>query len=160
MDIFNSKKAVSPLIATVLLIAFAVALGIVVMNWGLNLGLRDQDKCGLIDIKPKEINSVDACYSGSGKDSIVRFTLTNTGKIAVTGLTVYITGSNTKSLELDDALIPPNSDYAINDNKITYDTLAYGPIKQIQIIPKIRPEQSTEICPKSAVKIEKIGACK
>ena len=28
------KKAVSPLIATVLLIAFAVALGAVVMNWG------------------------------------------------------------------------------------------------------------------------------
>ncbi|MFQ5474266.1 MAG: archaellin/type IV pilin N-terminal domain-containing protein [Candidatus Nanoarchaeia archaeon] len=31
---FNNKKAVSPLIATVLLIAFAVALGAVVMNWG------------------------------------------------------------------------------------------------------------------------------
>ena len=29
-----NKKAVSPLIATVLLIAFAVALGAVVMNWG------------------------------------------------------------------------------------------------------------------------------
>ena len=30
----NNKKAVSPLIATVLLIAFAVALGAIVMNWG------------------------------------------------------------------------------------------------------------------------------
>jgi len=30
----HNKKAVSPLIATVLLIAFAVALGAVVMNWG------------------------------------------------------------------------------------------------------------------------------
>ncbi|MBW3017302.1 hypothetical protein KY316_02930, partial [Candidatus Woesearchaeota archaeon] len=29
-----NKKAVSPLIATVLLIAFAVALGAIVMNWG------------------------------------------------------------------------------------------------------------------------------
>ena len=32
--LFTGKKAVSPLIATVLLIAFAVALGAVVMNWG------------------------------------------------------------------------------------------------------------------------------
>ena len=32
--LFRSNKAVSPLIATVLLIAFAVALGAVVMNWG------------------------------------------------------------------------------------------------------------------------------
>lgn len=31
---FKSKKAVAPLIATVLLIAFAVALGAIVMNWG------------------------------------------------------------------------------------------------------------------------------
>jgi flagellin-like protein len=30
----KNKKAVSPLIATVLLIAFAVALGAIVMNWG------------------------------------------------------------------------------------------------------------------------------
>ena len=30
----RSKKGVSPLIATVLLIAFAVALGAIVMNWG------------------------------------------------------------------------------------------------------------------------------
>lgn len=30
----NNKKGVSPLIATVLLIAFAVALGAIVMNWG------------------------------------------------------------------------------------------------------------------------------
>ncbi|MDD3263920.1 MAG: hypothetical protein PHT94_03415, partial [Candidatus Nanoarchaeia archaeon] len=29
-----SKKSVSPLIATVLLIAFTVAIGSVVMNWG------------------------------------------------------------------------------------------------------------------------------
>ena len=30
----NNKKGVSPLIATVLLIAFAIALGTVIMNWG------------------------------------------------------------------------------------------------------------------------------
>ncbi len=32
----NSKKGVSPLVATVLLIAFAVALGSIVMSWGRN----------------------------------------------------------------------------------------------------------------------------
>ncbi|MBT7903738.1 hypothetical protein HN587_07785 [Candidatus Woesearchaeota archaeon] len=34
VQFFATKKGVSPLIATVLLIAFAVALGAVVMNWG------------------------------------------------------------------------------------------------------------------------------
>jgi flagellin-like protein len=32
--VFDSRKGLSPLIATVLLIAFAVALGVMVMNWG------------------------------------------------------------------------------------------------------------------------------
>jgi flagellin-like protein len=33
MFMFESKKAMSPLIATVFLIAFAVALGVMIMNW-------------------------------------------------------------------------------------------------------------------------------
>ena len=33
-QLFSSKRAISPLVATVMLIAFAVALGAVVMNWG------------------------------------------------------------------------------------------------------------------------------
>ena len=37
------KKAVSPLIATVLLIAFAVALGAIVMNWGESFVRTTQD---------------------------------------------------------------------------------------------------------------------
>lgn len=33
MYMFESKKAISPLIATVFLIAFAVAIGVMIMNW-------------------------------------------------------------------------------------------------------------------------------
>lgn len=39
----KSKRSVSPLIATVLLIAFAVALGAIVMNWGRNFIEHRQD---------------------------------------------------------------------------------------------------------------------
>jgi len=38
-----NKKAVSPLIATVLLIAFTVALGAIVMNWGESFVRKTQD---------------------------------------------------------------------------------------------------------------------
>src|SRR3989344_3674175 len=33
-QLFSSRRGISPLVATVMLIAFAVALGAVVMNWG------------------------------------------------------------------------------------------------------------------------------
>ena len=56
LEFFSSKKGVSPLIATILLIAFAVALGSVVMNWGLNLSLgKSSDKCSRVEIKIRNI---------------------------------------------------------------------------------------------------------
>ena len=37
MKLFKSRKAISQLVATILLLAFAVALGSVVMSWGKDL---------------------------------------------------------------------------------------------------------------------------
>src|SRR5512137_3035476 len=75
MRLFKTRKAVSPLIATVLLIAFAVALGAVVMNWGrgyvedtANIARERSDtevKCASeVDIQIVEIDSVpQVCYN-------------------------------------------------------------------------------------------------
>ena len=55
--IFLQKKGVSPLIATVLLISFAVALGAVVMNWGRNIDIiKPDDKCAGVEIKVRKTN--------------------------------------------------------------------------------------------------------
>ena len=35
---FRSKRGLSPLIATVLLIAFAVSMGAMIMNWSTSIG--------------------------------------------------------------------------------------------------------------------------
>ncbi|MDP7623305.1 MAG: hypothetical protein QF436_04300, partial [Candidatus Woesearchaeota archaeon] len=54
----SNKRGVSPLIATVLLISFAVALGSVVLNWGRNIDIsKPGDKCAGINI---EIRNIDA----------------------------------------------------------------------------------------------------
>ena len=66
---FNNKRGVSPLIATVLLISFAVALGAVVLNWGRNLDIsKPGDKCTGITIKIRTINNAQVCYAGSGQN--------------------------------------------------------------------------------------------
>ncbi|MBU2561791.1 MAG: hypothetical protein KKD17_05835 [Nanoarchaeota archaeon] len=74
---FASRRAVSPLIATVLLIAFAVALGAVVMNWGrgyvedtANIARERSDievKCASeVDVSIVDIDSVpQVCYNSS-----------------------------------------------------------------------------------------------
>ena len=159
--ILNSKKGVSPLIATILLIAFAVALGSVVMNWGLNLDLgKSADNCRNIEIKLRDINSAEACFGGFGQNGYINFVIDNTGAADISGLAIWIVGDKgTRLFELDNIALKTGSLYDKKDKEVSYDFTAYGNIKQIQFIPKAKAEQTTEICSKNAVKTEKIGAC-
>lgn len=57
------RKGVSPLIATVLLIAFAVALGAVVMNWGRTYLSEAGGACGNIEFEVQSMGQgKGACY--------------------------------------------------------------------------------------------------
>ena len=157
----KSKKGVSPLIATILLIAFAVALGSVVMNWGLTLNLgKSDDKCRNVEIKLRDIDSAEACYGGFGSNGDINFIIDNTGSADISGLAIWVVGDKeTRLFDIDGILVKKGSIYDKKDKEVTYDFTKFGNINQIQFIPKIRPEQSTEICPKNAIKAEKIGIC-
>ncbi len=159
--ISKSKKGVSPLIATILLIAFAVALGSVVMNWGLNLNLgKSADNCRNVEIKIRNIDVAEACFGGFGSNGYINFIIDNTGTIDISGLAIWIVGDKgTRLFDLDSIFIKKSSLYDKKDKEVTYDFAKFGNIKQVQFIPKIKTEQTTEICPKNAIKAEKIGIC-
>lgn len=160
--IFQSKKGVSPLIATILLIAFAVALGSVVMNWGLNLNLgKSTDKCLNVAIKMRDISSAEACYGGVGQNGYINFILDNVGSTDISGLAILIVGSKgkTKLFDLDNILIKKGSLFDKKDKEVSYDFSQFGAVNQVQFIPKVKTEQSTEICSRNSVTAEKIGVC-
>ncbi len=161
LKIFASKKGVSPLIATILLIAFAVALGSVVMNWGLNLNLgKSTDVCRNVEIKIRNIDVAEACYGGFGQNGYINFIIDNTGAADINGLAIWIIGDQgTRLFDFDNILIKKDSLYDKKDKEVSYDFTKYGNIKQVQFIPKIKTEQAIEICPKNAIKVEKIGVC-
>lgn len=143
------KRGVSPLIATVLLIAFAVALGAVVMNWGRTYAQDTQDKvqqtadedvaCTLdvaMDVV-KLTSGVKLCFGGSSSDGYIQATLKNTGKKAITSTDVSIIGAtgqvfNNESINASD--IDPGLATFMN---ITYDYTTYGKIEQIRFVPNI-----------------------
>ncbi|MBI2652438.1 hypothetical protein HYX00_03135 [Candidatus Woesearchaeota archaeon] len=161
LHVFKTKKGVSPLIATILLIAFAVALGSVVMNWGLNLNLgKSADKCRNVEIKIRNIDSAEVCFGGFGTNGYIHFIIDNAGTADISGLAVWIVGDKgTNLFDLDNISIKKGSLYDKKDKEVAYDFSRFGNIKQVQFIPKIKSEQATEICPKNAIKVEKIGIC-
>lgn len=157
---FN-KRGVSPLIATVLLISFAVALGAVVLNWGRNLDIsKPGDKCAGISIKLRTTNNLQVCYSGSGQDGYINFLVDNSGNMDIDGLGIWITGEKgTRLLDFNELSIKKGELLNINDDSVKYDFNTYGGIKNIQFFPKVKTGSSIDICAASSVKADKIGAC-
>jgi len=154
-----NKRGVSPLIATVLLISFAVALGSVVLNWGSNLDIPG-NQCSKASIKIRNIGDSEVCYSGSGQDTYINFIIENKGKVDISGLGIWIIGKKgTRLIDLKDFVIKKGATTSIKDNSVSYDTATYGKIKQIQFIPKVQSTDFIDICSSSLVKTDKISAC-
>ena len=154
----NSKKGVSPLIATVLLVAFAVALGSVVMNWGLNLNLGKPDNCRSVDFKLRGIGTSDVCFGGFGRGGYINFIIDNAG-IDVGGLTILIIGDKgTRFFDMNNVVIKKDSLFDKKDKEVSYDFSVYGNIKQVQFIPKVKGKE-LQICSKNAITADKIGVC-
>jgi len=158
---FFNKRGVSPLIATVLLISFAVALGAVVMNWGRNLSIsKPGDVCSGINIIIRNIDNVQACYLSSEQYAYIRFIIDNTGTKDIDGLGIWIIGEKgTSLLDFNDLPIKANELLNIKDQSIKYDLSTYGSINNIQFFPKIKVGDSIEICTRNSVKVNKIGIC-
>ena len=158
---FFNKRGVSPLIATVLLISFAIALGAVVMNWGRNLDIsKPGDECASVAIKIRETANYQVCYSGSGKNSYINSIIDNVGNIDIDGMGIWIVGEKgTKLLDSNEFSIKKNTLLDIKEKSVGYDFDEYGSIKHVQFIPKVKIEDSIEICPKNSVKADKIAIC-
>ena len=158
---FFNKRGVSPLIATVLLISFAVALGSVVLNWGRNLDIaKPGDVCAGVSIKIRNIGDSQVCYFAAGQNGYINFIIDNNGNKDVDGLGIWITGEKgTKLLDFNEFSIKKSEFLDIKDDSVKYDSNIDGIIKNIQFFPKIKTDNSIEICARNSVKADNIGAC-
>ncbi len=160
---FRNKKGVSPLIATVLLIAFAVALGAIVMSWGksyITQTQTDVQNKGNLQMTCSEdvgINilsiagSFDACYTDSNSThGTVKFTLKNSGSKALAGLKVQvITNVSVNETDITKS-IEPGSVY--RNNSINYP--ANQSFKELIINPEIKVGSETKVCANSEITLD------
>ena len=165
-----NKKAVSPLIATVLLIAFAVALGAVVMNGGRTYVEDTADKARVtsdtkvtcsMDIRMEylTLNGVkQICYNES--QDMISFTVVNTGTMKIEKLQAKVYGSKSiyVNSSLDNSSI--SASYPLKTN-ITYDFDNYGDIQKVSLTPAIKVSGLNDpvLCADNSLDQEDIREC-
>ena len=162
-----SKKGVSPLISTVLLIAFAVALGAIVMNWG-SVYVKgqttntetssDRDITCSMDVALEIIqidNVYKICYNNASDQ--VEFIIQNKGRKKIESILVNLVGN----------ISVPNSQminqtlevgYVAKMN-VSYDDAVHGVLKKAMYIPKVSVGGVTVTCSKNAYTKEEIDNC-
>jgi flagellin-like protein len=85
----NTKKGISPLIATVLLIGFSVALAAVVMTWGLDYVKNTQKNVG--DKTEQFLQCSDLNFEISGVDCAGdRITIQNNANVDIANVTLRL----------------------------------------------------------------------
>lgn len=142
-----NKKGITPLMASLLLLSFSVALGVFFMNLG-----RAQIEASAVC--PVEIGLTGKQFCLSNNNVI--FQIQNGITTDVKGLIVNVIGTQkAETFELDNIDLAKGGIY---NGQILIDK-EVGEVRQVKISPKIILYDNEEICIEKAVISENIGNC-
>lgn len=139
---------------TMLLVSLAVAVGVVVMNFG-QAQVEEGAQCAItIGLKLAEIGGQSQlCYDSASQS--IRFTVENGVNIKVEGLIVNIIETDkAESVEVNDAKIIKAGTYL---GTVKY--AVAGAIQQVKLVPKVMLFDQEEICAEQALVVENIRNC-
>ena len=147
------KRGISPLIATVLLIAFAVSIGAMVMNWGKDVVANTGD-CNDVKLDIQQLNGKPMfCYDSINTQ--INVMIKNTGSVDVEKMLLRVVSSDFKIDEkpLDDSAIK------VGDVKIkNIDYLRSGKFR-VEMVPIISSAGKEKKCSEQAVVVDDIPGC-
>jgi len=150
-----NKKAISPLIATLLLIAFTVALGVMIMNFGKNI-VDDYGDCKSINV---ELDNFPGSICYLEESSQLSFTVVNKGKTDVSSLAIKSTNLKEYGDDKVQEFNVPNSQ--IKASETISKTYPYSKPEslKLEIIPKILKQNQEEKCLSQAITVFEIDKC-
>ncbi len=158
----NGKRGISPLMATVLLVAFSIALGAVVMSWGedyiatksdfttsaneLGVGC-DRVSFSIISVK----GFPQVCYDGSA----VQIFIENGQSIELSNLQARVVGSD--GIAQTEIFSQPLAPLDAVKTAVHYDSIGF-PL-QLKLIPKINIGDAEIFCADKALVIDELVEC-
>lgn len=136
----TNKKAVSPLVATVLLIAFAVALGALALTFAQQIFYVEVDCDNVKFTLRPGVGEPSICYT----DTHLIFYAANEGEnIPIDNFRVIITPKSLEPLEFDQTFNNPGGENAISPGawrkvSVPYSVSEHQEIEEVDIVPKVR----------------------
>lgn len=165
---FKSKRAISPLVATILLVAVSVGLGALVMSWGEDYiahraefvqGPQERQLLGCENVKLSIIkinNVLQVCKSL--KKNTVDVWLDNGPDIDLYNIHARIAGTVGVDV-IEEILETPLAKENAVKVSIPYDINKVGDILQVKLTPKIYVGNEVISCSDNAIRIERIPDC-
>ena len=150
-DLMN-KKGISPLIATILLVALVIAIALIVWFWYTNF-LQDQTRkigekaiaegeCTLaIDFKVESVSCFDKNNDGTNDNIILN--LRNEGKTKIDDFRVRIYGSTNSKMVIIGESLPET--YA-KQTSVEFDPATIGTVQRVEVMPIIATEGIVKTC--------------
>ena len=139
---YKNKKAITPLISTIMLIIFAAGLGLLVMSWGQkNTGTMLD--CGSAEFDIVEFNAIkQICI----EDNTIDFTMENKGSVDIDSIKIIIFGT------VDIEKINLVKDLLVGDAqrfKVGYGNI--GETEKIMFTPSITYLNEKKLCPSKSI---------
>lgn len=163
MKFLQQKKGISPLVATILLIAFSVLLGAVVMSWGESY---IEEKAEFVTGVEEISTGCDAIQLGvltlqgvpqvCGRGNMIEIWLDNGPNVDIWDVHTRLVGTTTAVVQ-ESTLFGPI--IKGNAQKIEVPAGSVGQIQQLKLSPKIKPRNEVVFCPDKALIIENIPPC-
>ena len=153
----RGKKGISPLIATVLLIAFAVAIATMIMNVGKDFVSTASGNCNDVKLEVQTINGKPLlCYDTLSNK--INFMLKNSGKVDITSLRLLVTTASGSDFTHDEKAI---DDSAVKSGETIIKNIDYvhsGKFK-VEIAPVINAGGKSQTCLQQTVAADDIASC-
>ncbi len=159
-----NQKGVTPLVATVLLIAFSIALGAVVMSWGETY----------VEEKAEFVKGAEEVRTGCDAAKIDVIKLAGAEQICVKGNVIEMMLENGPDIELFDvqARVVGSQDIAVVEStlpmkpmpkeyamKVSFGIKPVGKVLQVKLTPKIKTDDTVVFCAESGKTFENIRNC-
>ena len=157
------RKGISPLVATVLLVAFSVALGALVMSWGQDYieekaefvkGMHEvKSGCDLAQLNIIKIGGVpQICIN----DNKIQVWFDNGPDIPINGVHARVVGTTGVSVQENilKAVLPKE-----NAVKASFFVEPIGKIRQVKFTPKVFLIDKDYFCSEQAITVENIPEC-